>query len=100
MQHPVGYGIAHDGSLGIANFGAYLSNPWALIQFAHNQTASVVTGSFVVAAVGALYALRGVYPTQARLYLGAGTFVGSIASVIRAFPTGDRQARMVGDNNR
>src|SRR6202162_1584554 len=96
MQHPTGYGIAHDGSLGVANFGAYLLNPWALIQFAHNQTAAVVTGSFVVAAVGALYALRGVHPTQARLYLGAGTFVGLIASVIVAFPTGDQQARMDG----
>src|ERR1700719_3208933 len=73
MQHPAGYEITHDGSLGISNLGAYLLNPWALIQFAHNQTAAVVTGSFVVAAVGALYALRGVHPTQARLYLGAGT---------------------------
>ena len=98
MQHPAGYEITHDGSLGIANLGAYLLNPWALIQFAHNQTAAVVTGSFVVAAVGALYALRGVHPTQARLYLGAGTFVGLIASVVVAFPTGDQQARMVGDH--
>src|SRR5580700_4439901 len=98
MQHPAGYEITHDGSLGIANLGAYLLNPWALIQFAHNQTAAVVTGSFVVAAVGALYALRGVHPKQARLYLGAGTFVGLIASVIVAFPTGDQQARMVGNH--
>ena len=98
MQHPTGYGIAHDGSLGVANFGAYLLNPWALIQFAHNQTAAVVTGSFVVAAVGALYALRGVHPTQARLYLGAGTLVGLIASFVVAFPTGDQQARMVGNH--
>src|ERR1700726_2443815 len=96
MQHPVGYEITHDGSLGIANLGAYLLNPWALIQFAHNQTAAVVTGSFVVAAVGALYALRGVHPTQARLYLGAGTLVGLIASLVVAFPTGDQQAKMVG----
>ena len=57
-----------------------------------------MTGSFVVAAVGALYVLRGVHPTQARLYLGAGTFVGLIASVVVAFPTGDQQARMVGDH--
>src|SRR6202045_3988920 len=79
MRHPAGDEITHDGSLGIANLGAYLLNPWALIQFAHNQTAAVVTGSFVVAAVGALYALRGMHPTQARLYLGGGTFVGLIA---------------------
>ena len=38
---------------------AYLLNPWVFVQFAHNQFAAVVTGSFVVAAIGAFYALRG-----------------------------------------
>ena len=38
--------------------------------------AAVVTGSFVVAAVGAFYTLRGLHPTQARLYLRGGTFAG------------------------
>src|SRR5271156_4000326 len=98
MQHPVGYEVTPGGSLGIAHLWGYLLNPWALIQFAHNQTAALVTGSFVVTAVGALYALRGVHSTQARLYLGAGTFVGLIASVVVAFPSGDQQARMVGDH--
>ena len=75
---------------------AYLLNPWAFVQFAHNQLAAVVTGSFVVAAIGAFYALRGVHPVQAKLYLRAGTFVGLIASLLVAFPTGDAQAKMVG----
>jgi cytochrome bd ubiquinol oxidase subunit II len=34
MQHPVGYQIDANGTLGIANLGGYLLNPWALIQFA------------------------------------------------------------------
>ena len=89
MQHPVGYQIEPNGSLGIASMSAYLLNPWAFVQFAHNQLAAVVTGSFVVAAIGAFYALRGVHPVQARLYLRAGTFVGLIASLLVAFPTGD-----------
>jgi cytochrome d ubiquinol oxidase subunit I len=96
MQHPVGYCIEADGSLGMASMSAYLLNPWAWVQFAHNQSAAVVTGSFVVAAVGAFYALRGLHPVQARLYLRAGTFVGLIASLAVAFPTGDAQAKMVG----
>jgi cytochrome d ubiquinol oxidase subunit I len=58
----------------------------------------VVTGSFVVAAIGAFYALRGLHPVQARLYLRAGTFVGLIASLLVAFPTGDQQAKMVGNH--
>jgi cytochrome bd ubiquinol oxidase subunit I len=96
MQHPVGYRIEADGVLGIASISDYLLNRWALVQFAHNQMAALVTGSFVVAAVGAFYALRGLYPTQARLYLRAGTFIGLIASLLVAFPTGDQQAKLVG----
>src|SRR5213079_2332303 len=80
MQHPVGYQIEAHGLLGIAIMSAYLLNPWAFVQFAHNQLAAVVTGSFIVAAIGAFYVLRGVHPVQARLYLRAGTFVGLIAS--------------------
>jgi cytochrome d ubiquinol oxidase subunit I len=96
MQHPVGYQIEANGSLGIASMSAYLLNPWAWVQFSHNQLAAVVTGSFVVAAIGAFYALRGVHPIQAKLYLRTGTLVGLIASLLVAFPTGDAQAKMVG----
>src|SRR5262249_2018835 len=95
MQHPVGYRIEADGSLGIDSLSAYLLNPWAWVQYAHNQMAALVTGSFVVAALGAFYTLRGVHPEQARMYLRAGTVVGLIASLLVAFPTGDQQAKMV-----
>ena len=98
MQHPVGYEIQADGSLGIASFSAYLLNRWAWVEFAHNQMAALVTGSFVVAAVGAFYSLRGLHTVQARLYLRAGTFVALIASLLVAFPTGDQQAKMVGNH--
>src|SRR5438876_6253595 len=96
MQNPVGYQIEPNGSLGISSMSAYLLNPWAFVQFAQTELAAVVTGSFVVAAIGAFYALRGVHPVQAKLYLRAGTFVGLIASLLVAFPTGDQQAKMVG----
>jgi len=98
MQHPVGYTVAPDGSLAIASVSAFLLNPWVIVQFAHNQTAAVVTGAFVITAVGAFYALRGLHPTQTQLYLRAGTLVGLIASLLVAFPTGDQQAKMVGDH--
>jgi cytochrome d ubiquinol oxidase subunit I len=98
MQHPVGYRIAADGSLDIDSFSAYLLNPWAWIEFAHNQMAALVTGSFVVAAVGAFNCLRGLYAEQARIYLRAGTVVGLAASILVAFPTGDQQAKMVGEH--
>lgn len=98
MQHPVGYVVTPQGYLGLSDIGAYLLNPWAIVQFAHNQTAALVTGSFVVTAMGAFYCLRGVHPAQARLYLRAGVTVGLLASLLVAFPTGDQQAKMVGNH--
>ena len=86
MQHPVGYAVTPDGTLEIADIGAYLLNPWAMVQFAHNQAAAVVTGSFVVTAMGAFYTLRKLYPEQARLYLKYGTAVGLVASILVAYP--------------
>src|SRR4029079_37400 len=76
----------------------YLLNSWGFVEFAHNQMAALVTGSFVVTAVGAFYALRGIHEAQARLYLRAGTFTGLIASLWVHFPTSDQRAKMVGNH--
>lgn len=95
MQHPVGYAIGSDGTLQLADFWAFLLNPWAVKQYAHNMTAALVTGSFVVAAVGAFYALRAVHPAQSRLYLRTGVALGLFSALVVAFPTGDQQAKMV-----
>jgi Cytochrome bd-type quinol oxidase, subunit 1 len=98
MQHPSGYSVAPNGTLALLDLRAYLLNPWALVQFAHNQCAALVTGSFVIAAMGAFYRLRGIHPEQSRLYLNAGTLIGLVASFLVAFPTGDAQAKMVGNH--
>src|SRR5438067_1383090 len=98
MQNPVGYQIEPIGSLWTASMSAYLLNPWAFVQFAHNQLAAIVTGSFVVAAIGAFYALRDLHPVQVRLYLRSGTFVGLIAALLVAFPTVDLLVKIVGNN--
>jgi cytochrome d ubiquinol oxidase subunit I len=95
MQHPVGHVVGADGALHLQDFGAFLFNPWALVAYAHNMVAAVVTGSFVVAAAGALYALQAVHADAARKFLRVGVIAGLIASVVVAFPTGDRQAKMV-----
>ncbi len=95
MQNPTGYRIASDGSLQIADFFAFLLNPWALVQYAHNMIATVVTASFVVAAVGAFYTLRGLHAEQAKIFLKTGVIVGLLSSMLVAFPTGDRQGKMV-----
>jgi len=96
MQHPVGAIKNPEGYLTLSDPVAFLLNPWAIVQFAHNQAAALVTGSFVVTALGAFYCLRGVHVTQARLYLRGGVIVALISSLFVAFPSGDQQAKMVG----
>jgi cytochrome d ubiquinol oxidase subunit I len=96
MQHPVGYATQADGSLTIGNLTTFLTNPWVIVQFAHNQLAAAVTGAFAIAALGAFYTLRRHHLAQAGLYLRSGTLVGLIASLLVAFPSGDQQAKFVG----
>jgi len=55
MQHPVGYTWAADGTSSSPASGPSCLNPWAVVQYAHTMIASVVTASFVVAAVGAFW---------------------------------------------
>src|SRR4051794_25456468 len=90
MQHPAGYALGRDGaSLQLADYWAYLLNPWALWQYAHNMCASVITASFVVAALGAYWALMDLHREHARLFLRMGVTCGLIASLVQLFPTGD-----------
>lgn len=95
LQRPAGHAVATDGTLRLVDFWAFVLNPWALAQYAHTMVASVVTASFVVAAVGAFYALRGAHADQARRFLATGVAAGLASSVLVAFPTGDHQAKLV-----
>src|SRR4051812_768083 len=52
MQHPVGYHRLPDGRFEVSSFWQILTNPWALIQYAHTMCGALVTGTFVMAAVG------------------------------------------------
>jgi cytochrome d ubiquinol oxidase subunit I len=95
MQHPAGYRLGEDGVLHLESFSAYIFNPWAFWQFAHTMAASVVTASFVVAAVGAYWALMVQHERHAAICLRAGVIVGLVFSVLVAFPTGDGAGKMV-----
>jgi cytochrome d ubiquinol oxidase subunit I len=95
MQHPVGYTSAADGSLRLKSLSDFLLNPWGLFMFLHNQSAALVTSCCVLTSVGALYALRRIHLHQAAIYLRTGTLVGLVSALLVAFPTGDRQAKMV-----
>src|SRR5262249_16506665 len=98
MQYPVGHAVGPDGRLYLADFWAFVLSPWALTQYAHNMLATVVTASFVMAAVGAYYTLQDLHRDHARKFLRVGVIAGLISSFLVAFPTGDRQAKLVGQH--
>jgi cytochrome bd ubiquinol oxidase subunit I len=95
MQHPVGYEILDNGRYVLTNFSELFSNPWLMPAYLHNQAASLVTASFVIAAVGAFYLLNNKHHQYGKLFVKTGVIFGFIASVIVAFPTGDWNARNV-----
>src|ERR1700751_3271747 len=78
MQHPVGYALAPNGTLELVDVSAFLLNPWALVQYAHNQFAVLVSGLFVIAELEEFYILRRHHPEQASVYLKTGTLVGLV----------------------
>jgi cytochrome d ubiquinol oxidase subunit I len=95
MQHPVGYTMAPDGTYQMASFWTFLLNPWAIVQYVHNLMGTVVTGSFVVSAVGAYWALKGIHLEHARRNLRVGVVAGLLGSLFAAFPSGDHAGKMV-----
>ncbi len=97
MQSPVGHAIGPDGHLQLADFWAFVLNPWAIWQYLHNMTASVVTASFVVAGVGAFWSLSGVHPAHASLALRIGVVAGLVGSCFLIFPTGDRHGKLLAE---
>ncbi len=97
MQHPVGYTTAADGSLQLAGFWKFVLNPWAGWQYAHNMSGAVITGAFIMTAVGAFYLLSGKWTAHARIFVRTGVIAGFLFSVLQVFPTGDRQGKMVTD---
>ncbi len=95
MQHPVGYEILENGKYVLTNFSALFTNPWLLPAFLHNQAASVITSSFVVASIGAFYILRNKNTEFGKLFLKTGVVFGLISSILVVFPTGDMNAKNV-----
>ena len=95
MQHPVAYTVADDGRLFVNSLSGLLTNPWLFWQYAHNMTAAVVTASFAMAALGALYLLSDQHVAHAKTCLRTGVVAGTIACALMIFPTGHGNAKQV-----
>ena len=95
MQHPVAYTVAGDGSVHLNSWWGLFTNPWLIWQYSHNMSAAVVTGSFVMAGVGAYYLLSEQHTALAKTFLRTGVLAAAIASLLIIFPTGHGAARQV-----
>src|SRR3954466_993957 len=93
MQHPVAYRVLSNGVYEVTSFWGLLTNPWALLQYSHNMSGAVITGSFVMAAVGAFYLLENRATEHAKIFLLVGVIAGAISCVTQIFPTGDLHGR-------
>jgi cytochrome d ubiquinol oxidase subunit I len=95
MQHPVAHERLPDGTFQVSSWWGLLTNPWALVQYAHNMSGAMITGSFVMAAIGAFYLLNGKHVEYGRLFVKLGVISGLIFSVVQLFPTGDLHGKLV-----
>jgi cytochrome bd ubiquinol oxidase subunit I len=98
MQHPVAYDRLPNGQFEVLSFWQLLLNPWGLLQYMHNMTGAVITGSFVMSAVGAFYLLEGRREEYARIFLKVGVIAGCLSSILIIFPTGDLAGKYVARN--
>jgi cytochrome bd ubiquinol oxidase subunit I len=93
MQHPVAYRVLPNGLFEVTSFWGLLMNPWALIEYAHNMSGAVVTGAFVMCAVGAFYVLEDRSSDYGKVFLRVGVIAGLLSCCAQIFPTGDMQGK-------
>jgi cytochrome d ubiquinol oxidase subunit I len=98
MQHPVAFERGPDGAFHVLSFTRLLLNPWALLQYMHNMTGALITGTFAIAAVGAYYLLEGKFADDGRVFLRMGVIVGVIAAIFVIFPAGDLHGRYMAEH--
>ena len=95
MQHPTGYETGPTGEILLNSFWGLILNPWVGWQYLHNMTAAVVTGSFVMASIGAYYLLMNKHEVHGRIFVRTGVIAGIIGTALLIFPTGDGQGKNI-----
>ncbi|MGD0734547.1 MAG: cytochrome ubiquinol oxidase subunit I [Terracidiphilus sp.] len=98
MQHPVAYELLPNGIFQVGSFWGLMGNPWAWLEYAHNMSGAVITGAFVMSAVGALYLLQRRNEEYGRTFLQLGVIAGVISCMTQIFPTGDMQGKYMARN--
>jgi cytochrome d ubiquinol oxidase subunit I len=87
MQHPVGYQIVN-GRAELTSLWALLTNPYLRWQYPHVISGALVTGSMVMAGIGAFYLLSKRHEAFGRLCVRVGVLSGLIFALFSLFPSG------------
>ena len=77
MQVPVGYAV-ENGVFVPRDWAAIVFSPVVWVRFPHMLLASYLTGAFCVAATGAWYLLRDIFPAEARIMLRMGLYLAAL----------------------
>jgi cytochrome bd ubiquinol oxidase subunit I len=94
MQHPVAYTVA-GGQAQLASLWGLLTNPYALWQYPHTISGSMITASMVMAGVGAYYLLSHRFEDEGRVCVKVGVVSGLVFSLVSLFPTGAMNGEQV-----
>ncbi|WP_297062259.1 cytochrome ubiquinol oxidase subunit I, partial [Thermococcus sp.] len=98
QQTPTAY-IIKDTPLGpraeLTNFMKAVFNPLLVSQYTHTINSAILTGAYLVAAVGAYYLLKKRHVQVARSAVAIGVVVLAISSIIQLYPTGHEQGMVI-----
>jgi cytochrome d ubiquinol oxidase subunit I len=87
MQHPVGHRLV-DGRMELTSLWELLTNPYLRWQYPHVISGALVTGSMVMAGIGAYYLLARLHEPFGRVCVRVGVVSGCLFALTSAFPTG------------
>ena len=87
MQHPVAYRIV-EGRAELLSLWGLLSNPYVRWQYPHVINGSLITGSMVMAGIGAYYLLSRRFVRQGEIFVRVGVVSGAFFALTALFPTG------------
>jgi cytochrome bd ubiquinol oxidase subunit I len=77
MQVPVGY-VMENGQFVPNDWFKIMFSPVLWVRFPHMLIAAYLTGAFCVAATGAWYLLRGIFPAEGRIMLRMGLYLAAV----------------------
>ena len=95
MQHPVAFTLGPKGEILLSSFWGLIFNSWTGWQYLHTMIGSVITGCFVMSAIGAFYLLTRKHEEYAKVFVRLGVGIGFIACLLMLFPTGDGQGKNI-----